>query len=124
ASVPLFADRDRLGQVLTNYLTNACKYASPDRPVEISLAVYSHQARVAVRDEGPGLAPDEQEGGWEAFPPAPGRPVQGTARVSLGLGLHICKSIVEQHGGTVGVDTEVGRGSTFWFSLPLTDPAT
>src|SRR5262249_7977862 len=61
ASVPLFADRDRLGQVLTNYLTNACKYASPDRPVEISLAVYSHQARVAVRDEGPGLAPDEQE---------------------------------------------------------------
>ncbi len=58
--VPVVADADRLGQVLTNYLTNALKYSPPDRPIVVSLEVHSRLARVAVRDEGPGLPPDER----------------------------------------------------------------
>jgi signal transduction histidine kinase len=124
-TVPVVADGDRIGQVLTNYLTNALKYAPADQPVVVSLAVRAgeRQARVAVRDAGPGLPPEEQARVWEPFHRAPGVAAQGAAKESLGLGLYICKQIVEAHGGQVGVESEVGKGSTFWFSLPLADPA-
>jgi PAS domain S-box-containing protein len=118
-SVPVLADGDRLGQVLTNYLINALKYSPPDRPVAVSLVVRQRQARVAVRDEGPGLPPEEQARVWEPFHRAPGIAVQSAVGESLGLGLHICKTIIEAHGGLVGIESEVGTGSTFWFTLPL-----
>ncbi|HEV2458202.1 MAG TPA: PAS domain S-box protein [Ktedonobacterales bacterium] len=117
--VPVVADGDRLGQVVTNYLTNALKYSPADRPVVVSLTVRQRQARVAVRDEGPGLPPEEQKRVWEPFHRAPGIAVQSVGEESLGMGLHICKTIVEAHGGKVGVESVVGRGSTFWFTLPL-----
>jgi signal transduction histidine kinase len=113
------ADGDRLGQVLTNYLTNALKYSPPDQPVDVSLEVKANQTRVAVHDEGPGLPPEEQKRVWEPFHRAPGIVVQSAGGESLGMGLHICKTIIEAHGGTVGVESMVGKGSTFWFTLPL-----
>ena len=118
------ADTDRIGQVLTNYVTNALKYSPPDQPVDVTVTVHGGQARVAVRDQGPGLPEAERTHVWEMFHRAQGVEVQGTARNgmnggSLGLGLHICKSIVEAHGGRVGVESAVGHGSTFWFTLPL-----
>lgn len=119
ASAPVAADAERIGQVLTNYLTNALKYSPADRPVDVSLQMSYGRARVAVRDEGPGLPPDEQVRVWEPFHRAAGVEVQAGARQSLGLGLHICKMIVERHGGQVGVESAVGVGSTFWFTLPL-----
>jgi len=118
-TVPIVADVDRLGQVLTNYLTNALKYSPPDKPIAVSLEVHSRLARVAVRDEGPGLPPEEQMRVWEPFHRAPGIAVQSAGGESLGMGLHICKTIVDAHGGQVGVESEVGQGSTFWFTLPL-----
>jgi signal transduction histidine kinase len=81
--------------------------------------VDAQQARVWVRDEGPGLPPDEQEHIWERFHRAQGIEVQSGIGVGLGLGLHICRSIIEQHHGQVGVQSAPGQGSTFWFSLPL-----
>jgi signal transduction histidine kinase len=117
--VPVVADGDRLGQVLTNYLTNALKYAPADQPVVVSLVVQAGQARVTVRDAGPGLPPEEQARVWEPFHRVPGIAVQGMAKESLGLGLHICKTIVEAHGGQVGVESVVSEGATFWFDLPL-----
>ncbi len=116
------ADSDRIGQVITNYLTNALKYAPAERPIEVSLESYragdATQVRVAVRDEGPGLPEEEQARVWEMFHRAPSVAVQSGAIESLGLGLHICKTIIEAHGGHVGVESEVGHGSTFWFTLP------
>jgi signal transduction histidine kinase len=117
--VPVVADDQRLGQVVTNYLTNALKYSSADRPVEVGLQVEEWQARVWVRDEGPGLPPEVQKHIWDRFYRAPGIEVQSGSGVELGLGLHISRTIIEQHHGQVGVQSAPGQGSTFWFSLPL-----
>jgi signal transduction histidine kinase len=117
--VPVVADAHRLGQVVTNLLTNALKYSPTDRPVEVGLQVHNQQARVWVRDAGPGLPPAEQEHVWERYYRAPGVSVQSGSGIGLGLGLHISRTIIEQHQGQVSVQSAPGQGSTFWFSLPL-----
>jgi signal transduction histidine kinase len=119
ATVPVVADLDRIGQVTTNYLSNALKYSPADRPVEVSLAVEGKMARVSVRDEGPGLSAEEQQSIWERFYQVERIKVQSGSAGGLGLGLHICRTIIEQHQGQVGVQSTPGEGSTFWFTLPL-----
>jgi signal transduction histidine kinase len=115
-------DADRLGQVLTNYLTNGVKYSADDQPIAVRLTVKAGRAMVAVQDHGPGLPSEEQQHVWEPSYRAPGVEEQSSASKSygsLGMGLYVCKSIVELHpGGRVGVDSVVGKGSTFWFTLP------
>ena len=119
ATIPVVADADRIGQVITNYLTNALKYSAAERPVEVFLAIEGQMARVSVRDEGPGLSPTEQQAIWERFYQVESIKVQNGSGVGLGLGLHICQTIIEQHQGQVGVQSSPGEGSTFWFTLPL-----
>jgi signal transduction histidine kinase len=121
--VPVMADARRLGQVVTNYMTNALKYAPADRPVTVGLAAEGKEARVWVRDEGPGVPAKEQEHIWERFHRVRGIAVQSGSGVGLGLGLHISRTIIEQHHGQVGVESTPGVGSTFWFSLPLVTPS-
>lgn len=123
APVSVLADADRVGQVVTNYLTNALKYSPEDRPVEVRLRVDGDIARVSVRDTGIGLPPEEQLRVWDLFYRAPGINVQSGSGIGLGLGLHICKTIIERHGGKVGVESAVGQGATFWFTLPLAAPS-
>jgi signal transduction histidine kinase len=117
--MPVFADADRLVQVVTNYLTNALNYSSIGRPVEVRLHMDGHIAQVSVRDEGPGLPSAEQERIWERFYRMPGTEVRSGSGGGLGLGLYVCRTIIELHGGRVGVDSSPGDGSTFWFTLPL-----
>jgi len=121
--VPVIVDPERIGQVVTNYLTNAFKYSPADKPVEISVRVEENQARVSVRDEGPGLSLEEQERIWDQFYRVPGVEVQSGSSVGLGLGLHICRTIIERHHGRVGVQSAPGKGATFWFVLPLAGDA-
>jgi signal transduction histidine kinase len=121
--VPVVADADRIGQVVTNYVTNALKYSQGDQPVAIQVARDAAWARVLVADHGPGLPASEQERIWERFYQAEGLRVQSGSSGGLGLGLHICKTIVEGHGGAVGIESAVGVGSTFWFTLPLAEEA-
>jgi signal transduction histidine kinase len=117
--VPVFADADRIGQVVTNYLTNALKYSQEERPVEVEIQVEGQQGRLWVRDQGPGLTSAEQELLWERFYRVPGIEVQSGSGIGLGLGLYISKMIIEQHQGQVGVQSTPGQGATFWFTLPL-----
>jgi signal transduction histidine kinase len=122
-AVVVDADADRLGQVLTNYLTNALKYSAADQPVAVRVEVRNSQAMVAVQDHGPGLPEVEQHRVWDLYYRAPDVTAQssiGVASGSLGMGLYVCKRLVEAHpGGQVGVESTVGEGSTFWFTVPL-----
>lgn len=128
----IHADPDRISQVLSNYITNALKYSTPDAPILVQLTkewsvgdtrsgehTRATFARVSVTDHGPGLPPEEQQRIWEVFYQAEGIKVQSGSGVGLGLGLHISKTIIERHGGDVGVISHPSDGSTFWFTLPL-----
>jgi len=110
------ADEDRLTQVIINLISNAVKFSSKGSSVEISTRVEETSILVSVIDHGLGIPKERQTQIFERFK-------QGGAEAerkkgSVGLGLAISKAIVEVHGGEIGVDSEVGRGSTFWFSLP------
>jgi signal transduction histidine kinase len=93
AEVTIGADRDRIGEVIHNYLTNAHKYSSIERPIEVNLSTAGKLARVSVHDEGTGIMPEEQERIWERFYRAPGIEVveQSLADSNLGLGLYLCQ---------------------------------
>ena len=121
-TLPIQADADRITQVVTNYLTNALKYSPADRPIQVRVSIDGQLACVEVSDEGQGLSADECERIWDSFYRVPGANAQksaGVAYVGLGVGLYLCKTIIELHGGQVGVQSKVGHGSTFWFTLPL-----
>jgi signal transduction histidine kinase len=118
-TVPVLADVDRIGQVVTNYLTNALKYSADDKPVAVGLEVDGAMARVSVRDAGPGIPAAEQEHIWERFYRVPGIEHRSGSGIGLGMGLYISRTIVERHHGRVGVESHAGSGSIFWFTLPL-----
>src|SRR5260221_14574805 len=93
------------------------------RPPRSTLFPYTTLFRscVSVHDEGPGLTPSEQERVWEQYFRVPGIMKQRGFSMGLGLGLYICRAIIEQHQGEVGVESTKGMGSTFWFTLPLAE---
>lgn len=120
-AVSVLADAAQIDEVVTNYLTNALRYSSsvPDRPVEVTLLIQKGFVRVEVRDEGQGIPPDKLERIWHRFERADEERDKLNLKGGLGLGLYICRSIIELHRGKVGVESHPGRGSTFWFTLPL-----
>jgi PAS domain S-box-containing protein len=114
---PLIGDKDQLTQVFSNLISNAIKYA-PDTPlIEVELSSSTEEVSVKVRDYGIGIPKEEHEKIFErfyrAFDPSQ-RAVPG-----LGMGLHIVAKIVKQLGGTITVESEIGKGSTFVVTLPL-----
>ena len=115
--VAVIADADRLRQALTNYLTNALKFSPADQPIKILLEVRDAYARVSVQDRGPGIPDSEQSRVWQRFQQGQRQPA-GSAG-GLGLGLFITKAIIQQHRGQVGIESHLGEGSTFWFTIPL-----
>jgi signal transduction histidine kinase len=116
----VIADADRISQVVHNYLSNALKYSPEDAPVIVRVEQEEDVVRVSVQDKGPGLPIEEQERIWERFYRAKGVKAQnGSGTMGMGLGLHICRTIIEYHHGAVGVQSSPGNGSTFWFTLAL-----
>lgn len=117
-AVTVLADRNRISQVVTNYITNALRYSAADQPVWVGVDVQGPGARVWVRDKGPGLTEEAQAELWQRFHQIKGIAVQGGSGKGLGLGLYICQTLIAQHHGEVGVESASGEGSTFWFTLP------
>jgi signal transduction histidine kinase len=113
ANLDVCADRDLLIRVLVNLLSNAIKYSPAGGVIEITASDFPHGGtEVRVCDQGPGIPDSYKSSIFDRF-----QQVQGTKGGS-GLGLAICKAIVEGHGGTIGVESEQGKGSTFWFRIP------
>lgn len=110
------ADPERLRQVLGNLVGNAVKFTGAGAAVEVSVGRQNGSVVVSVRDQGPGIPVEEQA---KLFKPFSRTNVSAPGVKSTGLGLAICRSIVEAHGGHIWVESEPGRGSTFSFSLPL-----
>jgi two-component system OmpR family sensor kinase len=110
----IYGDRDRLDQVLTNLTGNAVRFTPEGAPVTIQARVDDGYLVVAVSDRGPGLTPDEAERVFDRFFQGNN---QGRDHKGAGLGLSIVKTLVEAHGGRVGVESAAGVGSTFWFRL-------
>jgi signal transduction histidine kinase len=117
ASTPVVGQFDpaRLGQVVTNLISNAIKYGN-SQPVTVEVRKEGALACIVVRDQGLGIAPDDLGRIFDRFE----RVDEKDAKVAgLGLGLYITQQIVETHGGTIGVQSVVGRGSVFTVELPL-----
>jgi signal transduction histidine kinase len=118
-SISVLVDAERIGQVINNYVTNALKYSPEDRPVEAQMEKRGSMVRFSVRDQGPGLSPSEQVHIWERFYQVEGIKRQRGFTAGMGLGLYICRAIIEQHQGEVGVESIKDEGSAFWFTLPV-----
>lgn len=115
---PVWGDPARLRQVLTNLLTNALKFTPAGGRVEVRARLEEGELRVEVRDTGIGLSEDEQRQLFERYWQLDAAREKG----GLGLGLPICKLLVEAHGGRIGVESAPGRGSTFYFMVPVEAP--
>ena len=120
--IMVLADASHIGHVLSNYLSNALKFSPRDSLVLVKVQLLGQHTRVAVHDEGPGIPLEEQEHIWERFYRVPGIERRTGSSVGLGLGLHLCRKIIEQHNGQVGLQSQPGAGSIFWFTLPLAQP--
>jgi signal transduction histidine kinase len=111
--VEVTCDRDRILQVLSNLIGNALKFTAEGATVALRAEATADEVRFTVSDTGPGLSPEQIphvfERNWQAD--------QG-ARSGSGLGLFIAKSVIEAHGGRIWVESDLGKGSAFAFTLP------
>ena len=121
APLPISADVMRVRQVLSNLLSNAAKYSPPDTTITLRVEPRDGSVWVGVSDEGPGVSPEAERRLFEPFYRAPEVLNQPNAQGGLGLGLYLCKRIVDLHHGQIGMRNLPERGSLFWFTLPLSE---
>jgi signal transduction histidine kinase len=110
----VWADRERVGQMLANLVGNAVKFTPPDGRVTVRACAHGEEARVVVADTGPGIPAEHLPHVFDRFWQA-----RGTRRAGAGLGLAIARGIIEGHGGRIWVESEPGAGTRFFFSLPF-----
>jgi signal transduction histidine kinase len=117
SNIGVWADEARIVQVVVNLLANAVRFSSQGSTVQLTGEQQEADALIKVKDNGAGIAPEYHEKIFERYKQAPGP--ASTKEKGTGLGLMICQQFVELHGGKIGVESQLGKGSTFWFTLPL-----
>jgi two-component system sensor histidine kinase VicK len=113
----IYVDKDKIEQVINNFISNALKYSSADTTVQIACITKGEYAFVSVKDEGMGIRLQDQGKLFERFFRVKSQETKSIA--GFGIGLYICKEIIERHHGEIGVESALQKGSTFWFSLPV-----
>lgn len=111
------ADQERIGQVLHNFLSNAIRYSGNSRLIEVHLTKMDGQVKVAVVDHGEGIAQENLANIWDRYYKENKEHIRGN--LGSGIGLAICKEILELHHVPYGVESILDQGSTFWFILPM-----
>lgn len=112
----VFADEQRIDQVIVNFVNNAVKYAPDCKTIYLIVEKQEKMVWIGVKDFGPGVPKAKLPHLFDRYYRADS---SGFQISGLGLGLYICAEIIKRHDGKIGVDSEVGKGSTFWFTLPL-----
>ncbi len=112
-----FFDQNHIAQVIDNLVSNALKFSEPNKNIYITLELENTKAKVSVRDEGPGISKEDQVKLYGTFQKLSAQPTAGEK--STGLGLAIVKKVIEAHKGELKVDSQLGAGTTFSFTLPL-----
>lgn len=116
-SLTLNADSQQIGQVLVNFITNAIKYAPDSEKIIITASqTENSEIKISVKDFGPGIAQEKLNHLFDRYYRAE---YKGQKFTGLGLGLYISAEIIKNHRGRIGVESEVGKGSVFWFTLPV-----
>jgi two-component system sensor histidine kinase VicK len=115
------ADREKIEQVLGNLIGNALKYSTGHEPVLLTCIKEENRIVVRVDDHGPGISRDDQLHLFDRFFRSENSNSRSIA--GFGIGLYVSAAIVKLHGGNIGADSEIGRGSSFWFDLPEVTPA-
>ncbi len=116
-SVRVRCDRNRLSQVVVNLVSNAIKYSPQESPVKVCVDQCDSLVMIQVQDAGKGIRKDQQTYIFEPFYRTPD--AQASTQRGMGLGLAICKDIVERHGGRIRCESQPGQGTTFFVELPL-----
>jgi two-component system sensor histidine kinase VicK len=116
-AITVNADRDKIGQVITNLISNAVKYSPRGKVVELSCKRVDNVVQISVRDEGMGIRPQDKDKLFERFYRVESTHTEHIS--GFGIGLYLSSEIVQRHGGKIWLESEKGVGSTFFFSLPL-----
>ncbi|MBX9687006.1 MAG: cell wall metabolism sensor histidine kinase WalK, partial [Candidatus Obscuribacterales bacterium] len=116
-----FVDPNRIMQVLVNLLSNAVKFSPEEGRIELSAGREGDYIEVKIKDQGRGVPASHRQTIFEKFKQV--EAADGKRQAGTGLGLPICKQIIEEHGGTIGVESEEAKGSTFWFRVPVDESA-
>ncbi len=114
--IEVFADSIRIEQIVVNFISNSVKYAPKSTEIVIRIEKSATDVKVAVIDKGPGIPTEKLGHLFDRYYKADNN---GSKYTGLGLGLYICSEIIKKHGGTIGVDSKLGNGSAFWFTLPM-----
>ena len=116
SDLDIYCDGDRIVRVLVNFLSNAIKFSPPDSIIKLEIADFPDAIQISVIDQGKGIPADKLETVFERFKQV--ERADETTKGGSGLGLAICRAIIDAHHGTIGVNSQVDQGSTFWIRLP------
>jgi two-component system sensor histidine kinase VicK len=113
----VMADRDKIGHVINNFISNAVKYSPVGSTINVACVTVGKNAQISVKDQGIGIRPADIDKLFERY-----YRVENVSTKSIsgfGIGLYLCSEIIERHSGSIWVESIVGEGSTFHFSIPL-----